>query len=239
MTPGPPGGALHETASVRGSGAPHLRVCMSAAELGQATPHPRLDRFRPPPLQLQALIDIAADPRGCVTGALIESEATDHAGFAESGRPVLVGYAAFHPPSDVESWGDDRTGRLVELGAIEVAPDLRGRRLAERMLDASFAGGRFNDTVVFATLYVWHYDLARTGLGDLAYRRMLERLYRSAGLEPFPTSDIEVRSSAANALMARIGPDAPEEVVAEFHRLRKRGAFLQVASGPSRMGGGW
>ncbi|MFO7544911.1 MAG: hypothetical protein R6W77_05390 [Trueperaceae bacterium] len=211
---------------------------MSAAALAGLTPHAQLDRFRPPPQQLKALVDIAADPRGCVTGSVLANRAPNDAD-QDGTDDLLVGYAAFHPPSDVESWGDDRSGRLVELGAIEVAPDLRGQRLAERMLETSFAGGRFDDTVVFATLYVWHYDLARTGLGDLAYRRMLERLYRSAGLVPYPTGDVEVRSSAANALMARVGPDAPEDVVAEFHRLRKRGSFSPVASGPSPTGGGW
>ena len=227
-----------------------IHPCMTAATLEGLTPHAQLDRFRPPAQQAKALVDIARDPRGCVTAAVLTQPGThdpapprarepEHEPEHEPGRDRLVGYAAFHPPSDVESWGDDRSGRLVELGAVEVAPELRGQRLAERMLDASFAGGRFDDTVVFATLYVWHYDLARTGLGDLAYRRMLERLYRSAGLVPYPTGDLEVRSSAANALMARIGPDAPEEVVAEFHRLRKRGSFPPVASSPGAAGGGW
>lgn len=174
--------------------------------LAQLTPHPQLDRFRDPVSQLQALVSIAADPQGVVT-ALVRG---DH----------LLGYAVFHPPTQIESWGFDRTGRILELGAIEVAPDERGRRWAERLLTASFEGGRFDDTVVFATLYSWHYDLARSGLGDLAYRRMLERLYRSAGLELFATTDEEVRSSPANALMARIGPEAPPTVVDEFHRLR-------------------
>ncbi len=182
-------------------------VCAESDELRRLSPHPQLDLFRPPHQQLAALIDIAGDEFGCVT-ALQDDE-------------QLFGYVAFHPPTEVESWGDDRSGQLIELGAVEVAPDQRGQRWAERLLLASFEGGRFDHTVVFATLYSWHYDMKRTGLGDVAYRRMLERLYRSAGLTSFATSDEEVRSSAANALMARLGPAAPESVVAEFHRLRK------------------
>src|SRR5690606_1445559 len=134
----------------------------------------------------------------------------------------LVGYVAFHAPSEVETWGDDRTGALVELGAVEVADAYRGQRLAERLLAASFEGGRFDDTVVFATLYRWHYDLPRTGLGELGYRRMLERLYGTVGLVPVATTDPEIAHDPANRLVARVGPRAPEAVVREFDRLRTR-----------------
>lgn len=185
----------------------HVTARAAPAHLAALTPHPGLDRFRPPARQLAALVDIAADPRGRVVAA--ETNGT------------LVGYVAFHPPTEVESWGADATGQLVELGAVEVAPGFRGQNIANRLLAASFADGGYDDAVVFATLYSWHYDLQRAGMSDLAYRRMLERLYRGAGLEVFPTTDEEVRSSAANALMARIGPRAPAAVVAEFHRLRK------------------
>ena len=170
--------------------------------------HPELDVFRGPEAQREAVIDIAADPDGC-------------AFVAEDGSRT-VGYLTFHPPGDLETWGDDRSGRLIELGAIEVAPSLRGERLGERLLEAAFADGRFDGTVVFATLYAWHYDLERTGLGPFAYRRLLEKLYRKAGLVAKPTSDPEIRSDGANALVVRIGPEAPEEVVREFDRLRVR-----------------
>jgi acetoin utilization protein AcuA len=167
-----------------------------------------LDVFRPPEQQRRAVMAIAADPRGCAFVA------------ERAGR--TIGYVTFHPPGELETWGADRSGRLVELGAIEVAPRGRGARLGERLLQAAFADGRFDATVVFATLYVWHYDLERTGLGPFAYRRLLERLYRTVGLTALPTSDPEVRSDGANALVARIGPAAPDEVVGEFHRLRTR-----------------
>lgn len=192
-----------------GSAGPEpARIVVAATPdlLAGLTPHPQLDRFRDPAGQLEALVSIADDPPGTVTALVRGNE--------------LLGYVAFHPPTEIESWGFDRTGQILELGAIEVAPTERGQRWAERLLAASFEGGRFDHTVVFATLYSWHYDLARSGLGDLAYRRMLERLYGSAGLELFATTDEEIRSSPANALMARVGPNAPTEVVAEFHRLR-------------------
>lgn len=168
--------------------------------------HPELDVFRSPDDQREALADIAADPRGRVW-------------IAEDGGRV-VGYVTFHPPGPHETWSADTTGRLVELGAIEVAPSLRGERLGERLLAAAFEDGRFDDVVVFATLYAWHYDLARTGLSVFAYKRLLEKLYRKAGLVRLPTTDPEVRADAANALMVRVGPDVPAAAADAFHRLR-------------------
>lgn len=165
-----------------------------------------LDTFRPAERQFAALLDIAADSAGCVSVAVSDG--------------VVQGYASFHPPTEPEVWSLDRTGKLIELGAIEVAPAVRGLRVAEQLLERSLSGGRFDDTIVFATIYVWHFDVTRTGLGDLGYRRLLERLYRGAGFELKATSDPEIRASPANALMARIGRNTPEEVRAEFDRLR-------------------
>src|SRR5690606_8004469 len=168
-----PGGPAHEVTITASTASERLR---------SLTAHPGLDTFRPPAAQLESLARIAEEPNGLVTTAVEEDEG------------VLVGYAAFHQPTGIETWGEDQSGRLIELGAVEVAPGMRGLRLAERMLNAAFAGGRFDDTVVFATLYRWHYDLDRTGLGELGYRRMLERLYASVGLVPMPTDDVEVGS---------------------------------------------
>ncbi len=203
---------MTEAATGPSAGTASIVVCLTPEALGGLQPHPAIDMFRPAAKQHQALIGIARDAQSCVSVAVDESR--------------MVAYAAFHPPSDVESWGEDRTGRIIELGAVEVAPPYRGQRLAERLLAASFEGGRFEDTVVFATMYVWHYDLKRTGLNDFAYKRLLERLYRSAGFETFNTADAEVRSSSANQLMARIGTHADPAVVEEFHRLRTRPRFF-------------
>lgn len=168
--------------------------------------HADLDLFRPPSLQTSALARIAEAPSGRVL--LAEQAGT------------TVAYLTFHRPDPIERWGRDRTGRLIELGAIEVVPSLRGEHLGRRLLERGFADGAYDDTVVFAALYAWHYDLERTGLGPLGYRRLLEGFYRSAGLVRVPTSDPEVRSDPANALLVRIGPKAPESVRSEFERLR-------------------
>jgi acetoin utilization protein AcuA len=196
----------------RSAGAGIIHTCCDATTVAALSPSPALSMFRPAEQQQEALVSMAGEAKCCVSVASLGE--------------TMVGYAAFHPPGEFESWGDDKTGQLIELGAVEVDPALRGHRLASRLLQASFAGGRFDHTVVFATLYSWHYDLKRSGLSDFAYKQMLERLYRSAGMAAMRTTDPEIRSSAANGLMARVGLNCPEEVVAEFERLRLRPVSL-------------
>lgn len=188
---------------------PHVLVktCVESQRLNSLVMDSTLDMFRKPQDQEKALQGIAEDG-GCITIAVDNS--------------TIVGYAAFHHPSEVESWGEDATGGLIELGAVEVSERYRGQKIAERLLQETFATGIYDSTIVFATMYFWHYDLKRTGLTDFAYKRLLEKLYRKAGMVPFATSDPEIKSSAANQLMARVGPNTPAEVKAEFDRLRLR-----------------
>ena len=168
---------------------------------------PELDLFRPPRLQRDALQDVTR----LASGRVLVAE--------REGR--TVGYLTFHPPGGVDAT-DARLG-IIELGAVEVAPSERGRRVGERLLHAGFADGAYDDAVVFATLFSWHYDLARSGLGPVAYRRMLLRFYARVGLEPVSTSDPEVLEDRANALLVRIGPRAPASAIEVFERMRTEG----------------
>jgi acetoin utilization protein AcuA len=182
-----------------------VKTCVDSQTLEGLAIDGTLDMFRKPEEQKEALQGIAKDG-GCITIAV--------------DNKTVIGYAAFHHPSEVESWGEDKTGKLIELGAVEVSEGYRGQKIAERLLQGTLATGIFDSTIVFATMYFWHYDLKRTGLSDFAYKRLLEKLYRKAGMVPFATSDPEIKSSAANQLMARVGPNAPVEVKVEFDRLR-------------------
>jgi len=168
--------------------------------------HPELNVFRPPDRQHQALVGIARDPDGCVTVAV--------------DGDTIVGYAAFHRPDPFERWGKDETRGVYELGAVEVAPSYRGLGLAKRMLKATFETGRFDDKLVLATLYYWHYDLERTGMTPFRYRDLLVRLYGSVGFEPTTTNDPDIFAYPENALMVRVGPRTPEAVKASFEKLR-------------------
>lgn len=173
-----------------------------------------LNAFRPAPQQHEALVSVAELEGGCLTFARLEHR--------------LVGYAAFHPPDPIERWSGSAVPGLLELGAVETSSTHRGRHLARRLLETAFATGRFEDKVVVATLYHWHYDLVGTGLSTYAYRRLLERLYGSVGFVTVKTDDPEIAYYPGNSLMVRTGPRAPAALVAEFDRLR----FLGSDPGP-------
>lgn len=188
-----------------------LHVCTDPSTIERLEMSRALNSFRPADKQHVALVAIAADPGSCVSL------------FEDAGR--LIAYAAFHPPAETEA-RSKRARKLIELGAVEVDPAYRGRHLAKRLLAATFATARFDEAVVFAALYAWHYDRRSTGLGDIEYRRMLEDLYGSVGMHRVATNDPDMRGNPANALLAYIGPNCASEVVREFDRLRLRQASL-------------
>jgi acetoin utilization protein AcuA len=165
-----------------------------------------LNAFRPAQQQHAALVGIARLEDGCLT-------------FARLAHRV-VGYAAFHPPDEIERWSGSHVPGLLELGAVETSGAHRGRHLARRLLETAIGTGRFEDKIVVATLYHWHYDLEGTGLSTYAYRKLLERLYGSVGFEVFKTDDPEIAFYPGNSLMARVGPRSSPELRAEFDRLR-------------------
>jgi acetoin utilization protein AcuA len=164
-----------------------------------------LNVFRTPDRQFEALLRIAQDSLSCVC-------------FARLGHR-LVGYATFHPPDDIERWSGSSVPGLLELGAVETSKLHRGRHLARHLLEVAFNTGRFEDKIVIATIYHWHFDLEGTGLTTYAYRKLLERLYTGVGMQVFKTDDPEL-DFPGNSLMARIGPQAAPELIAEFERLR-------------------
>lgn len=178
-----------------------------------------LNVFRSPERQFEALIGIAKDKNTCVCFARMAHR--------------LIGYATFHPPDDIERWSGSKVPGLIELGAVETSKLHRGRHLARYLLEVAFATGRFEDKIVIATIYYWHFDLEGTGLTTYAYRKLLERLYTSVGMQVVTTDDPEL-DYPGNSLMARIGPRAAPELIAEFERLR----FLGTARAERGMRGG-
>lgn len=165
-----------------------------------------LDVFRQPDAQFSALLSIAGDAQGCVC-------------FARLGHR-LIGYATFHPPDPIERWSQATVPGIVELGAIETSRTHRGRHLARHLLEAAVGTGRFEDKILIATIYQWHFDLDGTNLTAHAYRKLLERMYGSVGFEIMKTDDPEIMYYPGNSLMARIGARASPALKTEFDRLR-------------------
>ncbi len=165
-----------------------------------------LNAFRAAAQQHDALVGIAALQDGCLSFARLAHR--------------LIGYCTVHPPDRIERWSQSRLPGLFELGAVETSDAHRGRHLARRLLEVTFSTGRFENKIVIATLYHWHFDLEGTSLTTYAYRQLLERLYGSVGFKVYPTDDPEIAYYPGNSLMARVGPGASLELIAEFDRLR-------------------
>lgn len=168
--------------------------------------HEQLTSFRPPAEQKQALIEIAELPEGRIIGAIHND--------------VLVGYITFHFPDPFERWAEGDMDDLLELGAIEIARDYRQYGLSKQLMSIAFSDSEMDNFIVISTEYYWHWDLKTSGLSIWDYRKVMEKVMNSAGMEYFATDDPEICSHPANLLMARIGPNVPMESIEKFDNLR-------------------
>lgn len=164
-----------------------------------------LDCFRQPERQKKALKEIASLPKGRVFIACLEG--------------VIIGYVTFHPPEKFERWAQGNIDCILELGAIEVSRRYRGLGIARALMEVAFRDGAMDDYIVIATEYYWHWDLEGTNLAIWEYRRMLEAIMSSVGMEPKETTDPEINSHPANVLMVRIGKNVSSEDIAAFEAL--------------------
>jgi acetoin utilization protein AcuA len=185
---------------------------LSPEEIAGYAMHPKLDAFRRPAEQQEALIEIAGLPEGRIIAAI------------DGG--TIVGYVTFHYPDEIERWADGGMEDLIELGAIEVADEYRSLGLGKAMLEAAFADGQLDNVIVFTTEYYWHWDLEGSGLSVWEYRGMMERLMKSVGMIWCATDDPEICAHPANCLMVRVGPEVPLSSVERFDRVRFRRRFM-------------
>lgn len=185
---------------------------VSPDNLTEMTLHSKLDAFRRPAEQHQALIEIAGLPEGRIILAREEN--------------VIVGYVTFHYPDEMERWSEGGMLDLIELGAIEVADDYRHLGLGKALIATAFQEGQLDNAIVFTTEYYWHWDLESSGLNVWEYREMMEKLMKSVGMVWFATDDPEICAHPANCLMVTIGKDVPLSSVEQFDRVRFRQRFM-------------
>ena len=175
--------------------------------------HKQLTAFRQPLEQKNALIEIAELPEGRIIGAIHGD--------------TLVGYVTFHYPDPFERWAEGDMDDLLELGAIEVAKDYRHYGLAKGLMKIAFQDCEMENFIVISTEYYWHWDLQSSGLSVWDYRKIMEKIMGSIGMEYYATDDPEICSHPANFLMVKIGENVPMESIIQFDnlRLKKRHTF--------------
>ncbi|WP_173915824.1 GNAT family N-acetyltransferase [Halobacillus sp. Marseille-Q1614] len=179
---------------------------LSSQELSRYSFHEDLNAFRPPAKQFEALKSIADFPEGRI--------------IAATHNDMIVGYVTYLHPDPMERWSEGNMENLIELGAIEVAPEFRGYRVGSRLLELSMHDEYMENYIIISTEYYWHWDLKGTRLSIWNYRKVMEKMMGAGGLTPAPTDDPEIISHPANCLMVRIGKNVPEESIEQFDELR-------------------
>jgi acetoin utilization protein AcuA len=163
---------------------------------------------RRPDLEKALLRRIARDP----DGTLVIAHTPD-------GR--IVGQVSIAPADG--RWAD--VDGIYEI-AIEVSRNWRRLGLAQRLLSFTFAHEEYEDVIVLAMGYSWHWDMEEAGISPLAYRDLLARLFGKFGFTSYVTDEPEIAMSVANVLMARVGSRVPADLFEAFHgRLLRRSAW--------------
>lgn len=174
--------------------------------------HEGLVAFRPAKQQQGALVEIADLPEGRIIIAREEDQ--------------VVGYVTFLYPDPLERWSQGGLDNLIELGAIEVAPDFRGAGVGKALLDVSMMDDAMEDYIIITTEYYWHWDLKGTGLNVWEYRKVMEKMMSSGGLVWYATDDPEITSHPANCLMVRIGKRVSPDSIQKFDNIRFINRFM-------------
>lgn len=185
---------------------------VTAEALSQYDFHEELVAFRQPEQQHKALIEIADLPEGRII-------------ITRSGN-TIVGYVTFLYPDPLERWSEAKLDNMIELGAIEVAPEFRGARIGQNMLKVAMMDDQMEDYIVITTEYYWHWDLKGTGLNVWEYRKIMEKMMGAGGLIWYATDDPEISSHPANCLMVRIGSRVNQESIQKFDQIRFMNRFM-------------
>lgn len=186
--------------------AKELFICgnTSSEVLQRLTIDLQLKAFRPALRQKKALIEISQLPEGKVVTAQLDAE--------------IVGYVTFHPPDSFERWSLGPK-QVLELGAIEVAPQIRNFGVAKKMLEVAFADPQMENYIVLSTEYYWHWDFEGTNLEIWEYREVMKRIMEHVGMEVKDTDEEEIASHPANMLMVRVGANVDKAIVEDFEKL--------------------
>lgn len=174
--------------------------------------HEGLTAFRIPEQQFAAIIEISKLPEGRMIIARLND--------------TIIAYATFLYPDPLERWSEGNMENLLELGAIEVAPEFRGSGVGKSILQVSMMDDAMEDYIVITTEYYWHWDLKRTGLNVWQYRKVMEKMMQAGGLEVATTDDPEISCHPANCLMVRIGNRVDQESIKRFDQLRIMNRYM-------------
>jgi acetoin utilization deacetylase AcuC-like enzyme/GNAT superfamily N-acetyltransferase len=113
-----------------------------------------------------------------------------------------------------EGWWEG-IGDLYEV-AIEVSSHWRKLGLASHLLTFALEPDYFEQVILFALGYSWHWDVDETNLSSMHYGAMLRGLFQQVGFEQMYANEPNLRLDPTNIFLARVGAHANPGVVALF-----------------------
>lgn len=177
-----------------------------------------LTNFRPAERQKEALVKIAGLPEGMV--------------YVAVHNDTIVGYVTFHRPHRYSRWS--KHPQILEMGAIEIAPEWRRFKIAQNLLELAFHNPVLEEYIVLTTEFCWHWDLARTRMDVWQYQNMLARLFGAVGMQKTATDDPAILEHPANVLMVKFGKQismADRKLFAELQFLNQGSLSASAAAG--------
>ena len=165
-----------------------LRDWCPPSFLRSLKPDPGLSAFaRDPEREHELLVRLAERPQGMVA-------------VAHTPAGVIVGQVSV---AKGEDWWEGIPG-LYEV-AVEVSRNWRRSGLAKRLLAFTLEPDEFEELILIATGYSWHWDLSGTGLDDDQYRDLVQRLFASVGFSVAQSNEPNLALRPQNILLVRIG----------------------------------
>ena len=153
--------------------------------------------------------------------ARISEEPAGEVAVAHTPDGVVVGYVAVLDPEPGSRFAS--LPWCLEVGAVEVATGWRRGGVASALLRFAVEPDPFEDRILIASGLSWHWDLEQSGLSAVAYRRVLARVFETAGFEVLRTDEPEIAYDPANLFVARIGSRVPPARRAAFTSRLVRG----------------
>jgi len=100
--------------------------------------------------------------------------------------------------------------------AIEVSANWRKLGLANALVTFALEPDYFEDVILFALGYAWHWDLDETKMGSMRYGAMIRSLFQRVGFEQMYATEPNLQMDPANIFLARIGKRVDPAVQAQF-----------------------
>lgn len=117
----------------------------------------------------------------------------------------IIGYAALDFPDGKDRFGGLGKKIVMELTAIEVAPEYRNRHIAKQLLSRLFSDPSLEFRIIYLVSYQWIWDLPGTGLTAPTYHNLLIRLFSDFRFKRTSTNEPNVCLHPENVFMVRMG----------------------------------